>query len=443
MIKLFLLVSLLGISPVQAFADTPYCAELNNAKTYKDNESYRFLVASKEGHLFRSRKDLKQDFTLSPQTIKNFSKLDKILKSQGKIIHIVMPPTRGILSADKIPLSSPHIEGFDGNSALSSFNDSLVALKNAGISVADLSSIPTSLYDNFYYKRDHHWTYQGAKYSAEKTAALLTPYAKDLPQQEFMTDTTKESMEIAGSFGQFVERVCGTNIPDETAPVIKTYAKAESEDLFGDTPLAAIALIGTSNTTEPAPSYSNFAGYLRDMMQSDIDNLSIQGAGIYTPILSYFSAENPNKKNHKHLIWELASHYDFNGKEFAPLFLQLIPAAAGRCDGKEVTEGTKGITAEKLELLTAGDKPFSGQNNYIHLQFNTPTKQDFALSIVFKDGKSARFRFEREARYPHEGVYFLDLDQYGDKEINQISILTPKDFEADSLAFQTCAYPTI
>ncbi len=437
-VLLFLLISL----PAHAQEASPYCAALNDNKTYKDHESYRYLVLGKEGWVFRSRKDLKQDFTLTPSTIQKFSKINKLLKSQGKTLHIIMAPTRGILSANKIPMESQWIKSFDSSKAKNTFNGSLNALRLEGLSIADLTSIPSTISDVFYYKRDHHWTTMGAKYSAEKTAELIIPTLTNDQKQKFKTENKNITIEIEGSFGQFIERLCHSKILDEIAPTIQTYTE-EKSDLFADNNNTSIALIGTSNTTEPAPSFANFAGYMRELTQSDVENLSVQGAGIASPILSYFGSNNPNKANHKHLIWELASHYDFNGKEFAPIFKQLIPAAAGVCDGKEVIKSIRDVDDKKITLFSAEENNINTQNKYAYFKFDMPTKKDFAFTMKFTDGKSQRFRFKREKRYPHDGVYFLDLNDYDNKEISEMSLLFDKNFKAKSLNFKICNYPTI
>ena len=427
------------LSPAYAQDSALHCPALDNPKTYKDNESYRYLVVGGENKnwIFRSRKDLKQDFTFTPETINKFSKLNRILKSKGKTLHIVMPPTRGVAHANKIPTDSKFIGNFDSDKADTTFKESLNDLQKAGISVSDFNNTPQDTLNNFYYRRDHHWTPIGAQYSAQQTAILLKKFQDDLDTQQFTTEETDKKIEIKGSFEQFIEKICNTDIPNQTTSEVKTFGEG---DLFGDESKAAIALIGTSNTTEPAPSYANFAGYLREFIQSDVENLSIQGAGIFTPMGAYLASQDYTEGSHTHVIWELASHYDFNGKEFAPVFRQIIPAAAGDCGDKAIHKAKHKIEGTKLTLL---NKEITSDNHYLHLKFDTLTKKDLAVSIKFNDSKSERFRFKREGRYPHEGIYFLDLDAYGDKTINTISLLLDKDIKAKNLNFKICTYPTL
>jgi len=433
------LILALSISPLAlATENKVYCPALDKSETYKSKKSYRYLVASDDGWLFRSRKDLKEDFTLTPETVQKFVTLSNVLKKQGKTLHIVMPPTRGIAHSDKVPAGSKWIDKFDAKKAESTFNQSIKALKAAGVSVAEFDDIPKKVAQGFYYKRDHHWSPIGAEFSAKQTAALIKPFQDSLPKKEFKTEEKKTPIEINQSFGLFVGEVCGIDIPVETVPTIQTYAAEEA--LFDDEAAPHIALIGSSNTTEPRPSYANFAGYMREFLQTEVDNLSVQGAGIDSPMYSYFAGDAKSRTSHKHLIWELASHYDFNGSEFEPIFKQLIPAAAGSCKGGGVIESAHELSGAPLSLLPADKGAVKAENKYMHFKFNKPVKREFAVSLDFTEGKSERFRFKRSSRYPHDGVFFLGLNEHGNKTIKEINLLLPKELEGAKLDFELCAY---
>lgn len=438
-----LILTSLIIMPVMALHTTAhasdiYCPALDDVETYKEKASYRYLIAGEEGWLFRSRKDLKEDFTLEPETIARFLKLSQVLKQQGKTLHIVMPPTRGVAHHNMIPTQSKWVKNFDAEKASITFNQSLTALKNAGLSVADFSDTPQAVSDHFYYKRDHHWSPMGAKFSAQETAALIKPYLEGLPTKNFQTEIKQTPIELNESFGSFVAQVCNIDIPSQTVDKVQTYATAE--DLFDDETPPHIALIGTSNTTEPSPSYANFAGYMREFLQTDIENMSIQGAGIDSPIFSYFAANQEKRSAHKHLIWELASHYDFNGREFDSIFKQIIPAAAGACKVRSVVDTQHTLTGTSLSLLPADKKSISSQNRYVHFDFSKPVKKEFVMNLKFTDKTTDRFKFKRSSRYPHDGIFFLDLSDHGDKEIEDISILFSEKLEGVALNFQICDY---
>jgi alginate biosynthesis protein AlgX len=426
----------LSLAPsAQAEALNFHCEALDNPSTYKDKQSYKTIVfgGDKNEWAFRSKKDFKQDFSLTPETIEKFVKLDEILKSKGQTLHIVMAPTRGIIHEQYVPKESDFVKDFNYDTAKESFNESLLSLKNAGISIADLTDVPNNVADNFYYKRDHHWTHDGAKYSALKTADLLKPHQQSFETKAYKTEVTDKKLNTPGSFELFIEEVCGITIPNQEMPEVKTFS--EASDLFSEEQKADIVLIGTSNTTEPGPSYANFAGYLRDFLQTDVENQSIQGAGIFTPIASYL-AKDRKDRDHKHIVWELASHYDFNGKEFDPIFKQIIPTAAGSCNGTSIFDSSYVIEQEKIDLY----KSDNIKADYIELKFDKVVKDDFAVMMTFADDTKKRFRFKRVKRYPHEGVYFLDLKSFSQLELKEISALVPKNLKGQSVQFNLCLY---
>lgn len=410
--------------------DTGYhCAALDEGSTYKDKKSYKYLLMGDEGWMFRSKKDFKGDFLLDDETLHKFSDFDKALKKNGVTLHIVMPPTRGILHYKKLIEEQKFVPEFDPAHARSTYRQSLQQLKLTGISVTSFDNV-FERQNDFYYKRDHHWTLAGAEFSAQKTAELFEPYREEIPAVTYKTERTDEKITLNGAFEKFVEKACDVNIAGEETAVVKTYKES---DLFDREELPPIALVGTSNCTEPNPSYANFAGYLRQYVGADVDNISIAGGGIDTPILSYLASDDYQNKKHKHIIWELASHYDFNGKEFAPIFKQIIPAAKGLCGDEALIKKEFPLSAKKTSIITGAVQ----MPTYISLKFDAAIKKDFALNYKNEEGKSQRFRFQRSDRYPHDGIYFLDL---GAEPISDLSLLMPKNHEAKSVSIEICPF---
>lgn len=421
---------LLAFPSVAAAKEDWYCDALTSAKTYSSKKSYKYLLHGKDGWLFRSKKDFKQDFSLTPEAIAKFSALSKAMKNKGVHLHITMPPTRGALHVSMLEEGQSHTQPFDADAAYNDYLTSIEQLQKAGLSVADFKD-SNQLESDFYYARDHHWTLAGADFSARRTADLFDAYKSDITPVNYVTENTGGEKELDGSFEKLVEEVCAVDISGEKTSLVQTYKEG---DLFEEgNDAAAIALIGTSNCTEPNPSYANFAGYLREYIGADVENVSIAGGGIDTPMLSYLASEKYQNAAHQHVIWELASHYDFNGSEFEPIFRQIIPAAKGSCDGKALVEKTVALTKEKIPVSI---EPFTA-NSYISLKFDAPVKRDFALVYKNNEGKSERFRFKRSDRYPHDGIYYLEWGD-GHQDIVNLALLLSKDFAAKNVTLQVC-----
>lgn len=428
---IILVVGLFMTSPLSAQERQYGCDALNDGRIYKGSKkSYKYLIEGEGGWLFRSTKDFKADFAFTDKALEQFSTFNKILQKKGITLHIVMPPTRGILNYDQVLRTQKRAPDFNPDTALREYKNALLQLRLSGVSVADFNDFQ-KLKEGFFYPRDHHWTAMGANYAAKATAALFKLFSKDYDTAVYITEQTNEQVELSGSMEAFVEQQCGIDVEGSKVQVIQTY---KEEELFDDSSAAAIALIGTSNCTEPAPSYANFAGFLREYIGADIDNLSFGGAGIYAPMLSFLASDAYHEGQYQHIIWELASHYDFNGREFSQHFQQMIAAARGACDDISLASEKRDLKGKKMIRL--GLPPVTSLS-YIHLQFDTPLKKDFALSYKNAEGKPKRFRFERSQRYPHDGTYFVNwLEDTG--RISDIKLFMPATYDAEKVRAQIC-----
>lgn len=421
--------------PLTAGAQTISCESLDKSQAYAHKKSYRYLAEGPEGWLFRSEKDMKADFSLTPQTIARFRELDQAFREKSMDLVIVMPPTRAMMHADKVPVPSRWIKSYEAEKAWNSYAESLVSLKAAGLNIVEFTKADIGKPD-FYHKRDHHWTLEGAKLSAQRTAEVIKALPVTLPVHVYQTESAGD-VAIDGSFEQFVQEVCGKNITDEKMAKVSTTPT--EGDLFTSTDSAQIVVVGTSNCTEPGPSYANFAGYLREFLSTDVDNASIQGGGIDTPILAYLASDDFARHKHKIVVWEVASHYDFNGSEFDPVFAQATPAAKGFCEGSERAATKYDIRSGNSDLFAGlKAKSIPADETYIALKFNKPVKKDFALSLSYADGEKARIRFERSDRYPYDGIYFHTLGNKKSQVLTDVKMLTSKGFVATSVEAKIC-----
>ena len=184
------------------------------------------------------------------------------------------------------------------------------------------------------------WREDSAQYTADLIKAL--PSYQSIPKKQYSTRTNGEQ-NIPGSFEKFIQEKCDSEIKDETVPLYETAADIDGsrEDaLFGDEESAQIVLVGTSNATEPDPSYANFGGFLRAFLSADIYNASISGGGIYAPIVTYLRSDEYLTHKPKIIVWEIASHYKFHKDLFNDIFDESIPGAYGDCDGDAAFEKT-------------------------------------------------------------------------------------------------------
>lgn len=419
------------------------CAALDQEDSYKSKKGYLKIIEGSDGSFFRSKADLKKDFDLSPAMAAYFKRFNDDLKEKGIDLVMVTPPTRAMMMAGSLTPSQIKEFGYDADKAFADYLGYLDALRDTGIKVADYADIKHPQ-DHYFYKRDHHWTWEGAKDSAARAAAVIKTLDsyQDLQKIEFAT-TENGKREIKGSFSDFVRDTCKSTIPGEDAGKFDTAPKSSASDadaLLGDAAKPGIVIVGTSNCTDE--SSANFPGWVKESVGADVDNQSIGGGGIDTPILSYLLDTPFREGGHKILIWEVASHYKIGGA-FEDIFRQAIPAIEGGCKGSEIaTQTIKTSELAKTDLFKGEIDAKDGV--YLHLAFDAPLSGKPVVKTVYADKKSDSFSFDRDKRFRASGEYFLMLDQRAPGDIDHLNIRLPaKGADAASVTASLCPMKSI
>lgn len=407
--------------------------KLKDEKAYKKKSGYRLLVEGLDGTLFRTRSDLKTDFSIKRENIAYFEEFNKALKSKGTNLVIVMPPTRGILFSDKITPAQKAEYKFDEKAAFDSYLKFAGRIRETGVTVTDFADLKPPV-AGYFYKRDHHWTPEGAKDSAQRAAKAIKalPVYKDLKSTPFKTELTGQSKK-PGSFSEFINAECQSAIPDE--PVNKYETSAAEEDLFGSKK-PQVTLIGTSNCREEAAA--NFPGWLRESLSADVENLSIGGGGIDTPMLSYLTSGEYAKNTPKILVWEMASHYLFS-RDYMSIFRQAIPTLAGSCDSKALVKDK--IKAAATVTLYNKKTPLNADRGYVALSFDKPLKGKITLYAAYDGGGEKKYDIARDSRFVPSAQYFYLLDEAPLNKLTSLKVDLPKDGQSGNVGVSLCALP--
>ncbi|MEG5266856.1 cell division protein FtsQ [Pseudomonas sp. JDS28PS106] len=231
--------------------------------------------------------------------------LQQSLRKRGiELLVAVVPDKSRIASAELCPVYRP--AGLQGRVA-----DWTQALTNAGVKALDLTSTLQPLGAQAYLRTDTHWSESGADAAARAVAARVRQMGIEAtPARPFDTQSTPEAMRpgdlvrLAGidwlplSLQPPAERVAATQITEQAqaAP-----AGGDSlDDLFGDSNLPNVALIGTSFSRN-----SNFAGFLQRALGAPIGNFAKDGGEFSGAAKSYF--DNPAFKQTPPalVIWEI------------------------------------------------------------------------------------------------------------------------------------------
>lgn len=405
------------------------CRALESPQTYKDKKSddFEMIISGTDGWLFRSGFDLKSDFEFTQETADSFTRLNKALKAKGTDLVVMVIPTRGLVGAPH--LAPPYDRQFDRKKALAGYFGMLEKMRKTGMKVADMRGAETI--PDFFLKRDNHWTAEGGRYAARKTADAIKslPVYKTLHKTEFLTTQRKPGKgdDANDRFLEFIEQVCGEAPPRETLETVYVTAPKSNLSvqaaLLGDASAPEIALLGTSNSTQPDPSYANFEGFLKEYISADIANEAITGGSFRGSIANYILSGKYAQTKPKVIVWELGGHYGLSQKD---TFREIIPAIYGSCADESATAHFTGkALSGKVDLFTDLDaKKINSNAYYLALELSDKKLRSPRIRLTAKDGSKNVFTFKRSQRnFPKPGgMFFYELGYLGDTPLQSVAL---------------------
>lgn len=405
------------LTPAAARSADLFCPALADDKTYDGAyDSYRKLVAGRDGWIFRSENDLRTDFNLRDRTITAIRRLQDAFASKNIDFIMAYAPTRGMMHADHVLDPS-----YDAAAAWDGYLKSVAALKQAGVNIASIQSPGIK---DFFYKRDHHWTAIGAAAMADVIAADIKarPLYAAIEKIPFKT-TQGPARDFTGASSKMFKAVCNSDQPVETiATFITTRENAASgqDELFGTAPSPEIVLLGTSNSVDQS-SFANFEGALKTALSADILNMAVTGGGIDTAMLSYLNSDHYRDGLARVVIWEVPAYYDLN--KHMGLFRQSVAALQGACVSP--LAHADGIALDdhgRTTLLNGlGAHQASGGDYYIRLKFSNADQRRFTVNFEYEGDVDAN-KISRSNRYDGENIFYLSLKDHKRKPLQAVSV---------------------
>ncbi len=274
------------------------------------------LVAGNDNWLFREH-DLITSF--GPRNIgyAGLADLQTELAEHGTTLIMVPLPTRALVHPEQLG----DID-YDLAAGMQGYADYLGKLREIGITIPALESLPGESDEALFFARDHHWTPAGAEAVAELVAeaidtSLLTPATTAFTTEQTETDRNK------GSYMRAANKLCGTGYTEESFPVYRTEGEY---DLFAEPVAPEIVLVGTSNSN--GAQHYNFAGFLKQALQHDVINLAKSGGGYHEAITEYLASDAFKDNPPKYLVWEVPGYYSLNTRSFYEKLIAAIDGAS-------------------------------------------------------------------------------------------------------------------
>lgn len=458
------------------------CPELNDPIHYQEGvmKALSKLVGGKDYTLIRTEIDLEERFEISPRQAIQFKKITQTFKDSGINIVIMFQPTRGMM----MPYNVQKSDNYSDTKAKQSLLKLASYLRSLGFYVPDISELLNNPPPDYFFKRDHHWTPHGAKFTAEVMAKQIREYDffKTLEKTAYKSEQT-HNVQKDGTLNRGLKHICEHNFAQQVVQGYKTYLDlssdsndlgdalfGESDDessssdsmasaLFGDAESNSdesgdktdIILIGTSNSAKRDDDNKNynFGGFLRENLQIDLTNQAILGGKAFSGIINYLLLNHENPPKDTIILWEFPATF-INDDELP--FRQLLPAIYGTCKQQDALLHNQltnvAITdRNRIELLSntgRNKKAIKPSDTYIQLRFSDTKFKDFYVITYFEDGSRDKYRINRADSVNNE--YYListtDIDVTSNKNISAIFLEPEKNLpeEAIDIEVNLCLY---
>ncbi|MBC3884463.1 alginate O-acetyltransferase AlgX-related protein [Undibacterium griseum] len=211
------------------------------------------------------------------------------------------------VTPDKSRIEQEHLCGLHRPAGFTQrAQDWMSTVRSRQVDVIDLSVPLTAFRGERYYRTDSHWNEAGANAAAAAIAAHLAQLQLvDKPAHGIPADAVKTS--IAERMGDLFRVSNLEGLPEWWRPAIEKTATSvvapvvsQSDDLFGDTGLPAVALIGTSFSLR-----GNFVPMLSQHLGAPVANLAKDGGDFDGSATAYLHGKTFQQEPPKVVVWEI------------------------------------------------------------------------------------------------------------------------------------------
>ncbi len=399
------------------------CAEAYDQDRYTSTllKAVKYLVGGEDGWVYRSNADFLENFGDQDTDYSALKRFADYLASKGSRLMLLYLPTRGLMHPDPIP------DGYyNYNNALDSYRKKLQKLRELGILVPDFISLLKQHQNrDYFFKRDIHWTPNGARETAKLAAESIREMGLVAPHSSYQFVTRADKgYTIAASMAQGIKNLCGDQFIHEYVRSYTTEADYGAEDsgLFADEPDVETVLIGTSFS---AVEKLNFVGFLQQELGAPIQSYALPAGGDDGSWLNYAASGDFPDNPPKLIIWEVPGYYLLDDPS---MFAQLEPLMRGGCHERTLLIDEHFSLAEldhKKQSLFFTDSLLEMPLNevVIDLGFSEPDIDRISLNAWYSDGKVKKETINNPARANTDGHFVFSLfDRFLEPESSIIAL---------------------
>jgi len=401
------------------------CPRAANPQVYNTRflESFTTLTQGKDGWLFRSD-DLRTTFGPDDSGYRDLKRFRDALKRRGVDFVAVYQPTRGMLHRDKLPRALQ--KRYNADLARFSYSLTLQRFAKIGLVTPDLTQVLNDTSgEPYFFRGDHHWT----PYGAQRTARIVADTIKRLPSYKglkrgtFTTERTGILMK-KGTMYKAAMLICGPGYTEQYVDRFSTSG-ADAADLFGESAVPPITLVGTSNSD----SAYNFAGFISEYLGVDVLNAAVAGGRHDGALLQYLPSEEFQKTPPKVLIWEFETNHNLSQRMF---YRQVVPMVSNGCLSKRaILSNRVDLRGRRNEVLfNGGGKvlPLVGKHHLIDLQLSDPTVREIEAVVWYTNGSKETVDLKYSPYVDGRGRFVFELRndlEWGERTFMSLDLHQP------------------
>lgn len=278
-----------------AMAD-PFCAALSDTDQLPKKYAKRgpFYADAQSGWIVGADQ-LKASYDVTPEVTALWQAIKDEFDARGATLTVLAAPPRPLFApANVLP------ESYAADADREAFTNYIGALNKAGIAAPDLTQVlESSASQDYYFKRDTHWTPSGAYASAKLLGTSLNVVATKPNDAPF-----DQSYDEKGSLSAVVENTCGMRPERETVAAPSYAVSGGAGALLADTKPASIALVGTSFSDRYKTDSYQVAGALAHVFGEEVQNLSATGGGMVGAMEAFILSGALEQGNFNTVVWE-------------------------------------------------------------------------------------------------------------------------------------------
>lgn len=368
----------------------------------------------REGWFFHDF-DLREDHQIFEQA-EFVTELSRALTTQGVALVVEPVPGRAVVRPNLLYPKDPLQTAFSVSEADAYYDAYAQALRADGVAVVNVLAVARA-FDagggKTFFKRDIHWTPEGANAVAEEAARIVRQVAKDaLPTTELMLTHKPDKTHLGPFINGWLRDTCGYVLPTEP---LGNYEVLRPRGTAG---VAEVVLVGSSFGIAPYE-----VGFLGVALQSDVLNMSVGGGGALLALESYLLSNIYNGNRPQVLVWEFPIYVDALADEAQR---RLLAAAYGSCQGDSVRfSHTQAVTSSEVMRLNA--ESLAAPKHYLSFKFDDVSLLRFGVTLRYQGGDEETLMLQRPARTAdrNRGRYFTTLRVDADA-LRELALILPE-----------------